>query len=524
MPIRLWKLIGEGKESIAVVSHPLSLLPPNCVLLIRKLTLSTEQTNILLEDDVALIDSTMRAWYGNQYVSDIINVVSLDRREIADIIASVINMRSEFRQNSMPQLELASTGLVMRNFMELYKFIPTDIRLEAIGQNTLSFELKVKGGLKIRSPFIPRDRGIKLFKSRFWVMQRHKAFLRGTPSLSKISYYDPSNVCSQNYCKVRSELGCLLRNPQNNFKVVFNGQYCFGEDLENNNSLHEACNDFIYEKSSCNDGRSTSRSSHCENSTEIVESMLSSILCYEPILARLETMQALDLIDVEGAANIFTHLETCLGSRNEAITAIKSALLQPLDPDLYFAAEALRASNKVDSSKKLSTLQSEHAAILSLPTIVKRLWDLQIYEDMSPSTITQHREKAADAISEASPTDALLLLKLWMLALIAKDASVLVSMKVISADNAEVSAGECMPSTGSDFEVTLSNGKHCGMLTTALTHVAAARCGRDKPLLRVAYSVGLVDIGVKAIEKCWLKDHEEERILDECARFCEAFT
>jgi hypothetical protein len=97
-------------------------------------------------------------------------------------------------------------------------------------------------------------------------------------------------ISSGDFSKVSRAIISLISNPQNNFRVLKNGQHVYGWNKSTVDDLHKLDEVVKY----FDDYSITDKNSNFVN-------ILGSILCEENVLHKLELLQSLDIIDIEGA-------------------------------------------------------------------------------------------------------------------------------------------------------------------------------------------------------------------------------
>lgn len=140
--------------------------------------------------------------------------------------------------------------------------------------------------------------------------------------------------------------------------------------------------------------------------------MLARVLAQEPLLARLWALQAMDVLDVEGAGLVLQRLiALCGGEEANALARLATAELEPLavvavDPRLVALEGTLaRAVAKGEECVERAD-ELEEAAV----------WQAQ-------------HERARAAVAGLSEDECVWLLRRWLVSLGACDASIMVSMR-----------------------------------------------------------------------------------------------
>ena len=287
--------------------------------------------------------------------------------------------------------------------------------------STLSVELKVKCGLKSCSAFIGEENAVKRLYSRFQIKQKDKIAIKGAFP----SDYDPADLCSGERDRIAAALKSLCENPQNNLSIWRNGvSSCLADMNESKFSM-------------------------------IVEA-LSAVLSSEQkvVLTRLQLLQSFDVLESEGAACIFNRLENLVGSSYES----EQLLLESIDENILTHAE--RMSCSLDGTEPFSP---PWTAISTL---------FQLSKSETHEGLLANATRLVDSMNRE---ECVLALQLWLLALAAKDASLMVNLTFMQK-HATISTND--PGLGWGV-VEITGTDSC-----------------------VAYSLSIVDMGIKDPEKC----------------------
>ena len=381
------------------------------------------------------------------------------------------------------------------------------IRYTNAHNTNLSIELKVKSGLKGTSPFIPESRGIKRRFTKFFLTQLHKkskVSSLGTDqtwgTFVEESTYDPALLFSGNYDNIKTSLCRLFKVPQNNLKVKVNNKHIYGLDkvdmdhlLEGLRSLHVSLTDTYMTNNSA------------AGVLDTVIDCLSSVLSEEGILPRLEAMLKLDLLDVEGCQAVYDRLLLLFrGSHVELETYLLDCFSSPLDDNII---EFMSGFDKSRLSAKCPS--SDH----QLPDIIVQLASYQVEESMTIDTRQMLHKTAVGLIEKEASTDHLaLLLKMWMMSLIAKDVSLMVTLQPVVVSRA---TDITMDIVGR--RVQLQDSMTCGIVCP----FEIVDSLPDDRLMMFYYSVGILDIGLKPTSKIWTKSKAEEAFCSQCIRLLE---
>jgi hypothetical protein len=437
----------------------------------------------------------MQNWFQSSNISFIIEDILLSEEMIVYLMELISSKRPTSRKLKNSNLVLANMGYIERN---LNTFI-------VCGDNSkkMSIEIKIKSGLKSCSPFVKQSRRIKLKYHRYALLQLYKlkqkncrqkisSVQQGWGVFSSISKYEPSEICSMDFDRIRKCLDHLIDNPQNNLRVSVESCHVFGWDKSNElEDLKRSCDLFAGEGKE-GEGLST------------VMDAVAALLSHEPVLFHLELMQKLgDLLDSEGAAVVFGRLLQLIDKADQqgrvtgkapdmssvsdrASEMVQQHIVEEMEPGFMQALKELFSSNKISDDFLL-----ENA---SIPHFIVSLFNLRIHCDMSEQEINSRSMTAFSVVESLTIADCLCLLKLWFLSLIAKDASLIIALQSIE-DTTLIPTFKKQP-----LSVILQSDVEPGkVIMTNLDKV-------------IAYSAKLIDIGMKPIEKIWKRYFEEELI------------
>jgi hypothetical protein len=491
-----WCYLGEGKVKIAFVnSDPGSTLFGR-ILLAYKSSDRDVTGYVRFEDEVM-----------HKLLPDVYRDTNLSTNDIpADMLVDLVKIASESRpagRKTSKPLHLCNRGVLQQNYGRIYRALPSAVLFNQYGRE-LTVELKVKCGLKASSPFIPFHRRVKLTMSRYQLIQHTKDAQAthtssGGPTWGKYighSNYMPEDLCSGDLSRVRRSLQSLLHNPQNNLRVSVDGKHRYGWDKVDLSSLYDALHSV--ESGTASQGTGAEG----EAQVQMVLDAVAQFLTKECVLQRLQALQDLDVLDVEGAALAYARVVyLCRGCRDAANRYLETSMLQlpgsidvngPRSPLLKCHSEERHESCNLDISQ--------------------RLRELRICESTPDEQWTAHRTLATELVHRATLEECAHLLQLFMIALVARDASVVLALKRVVTTN----------STPDFVAQTLT---HCGIVRVPKQGAGSnAQCSdsmstscvneRDAAAgdVSYAYTVGVIDLGLKALDKLWQKDLEEDAI------------
>jgi hypothetical protein len=384
----------------------------------------------------------------------------------------------------------------------------------------MCIEIKVKCGLTPCSPVVEDDNyDIKVSNSKYAFMQLVKCAQdrAGTKTpwgehITAASSYNPAELCSGDIESVFQSCQNLVSSPQNNFIVFMDGTPVYGLKNTDGERFRQACRSFLIPSAA----EESSPSGDDEQPIDDVLRIIANMLCREDILQRLQFLQALDVVDIMGAHAILEQLASHLGNDlKQAVSLVDQCIFsREISPNLYkiikprlsFAEDLLhkyQSCVQVESESSVnSDLLAEAGGDMSSEDLreleEKIVTDLFLLSVTSNTPIIERLRKKQEArmyISRLNKIECVLLLRLWLVALGASDASVMLSMLLLDHTH---------PTTHSSVEDTLqtdsSPGVYClrtGAATTA-----------------VMYSLAVTDVGPKPASKILSKAKAEQGLCD----------
>jgi hypothetical protein len=387
----------------------------------------------------------------------------------------------------------------------------------------LSVEFKVKSGLLSMSPFLSWS-DLKRRVTKFEYMQHVKhqqKSLSSRPlrhSASHLSQYNPSDLCSQDQNRIGSALHDLESNPQNNFIISLDGERVYGLQQTDLDHLAASCSRFL-------ESEVPSPSATEWTGRDLLYQRISSILSTETALKQLQLVQCVDLLDAEGMVLVFQRLLALLPLTDPSDGSPRSAQLEeralerianeshnsfPLEVCSLLGQhrrvlnDELIASLKEEShasrqhqiwSKQLEllsdSLTQDDPSVASHVLMQLYLLSLRIGVMFASSSsavdlavLEEQREQLClNYLQSLSLDDCVLLLRLWLFALAACDASAILTL------------GRLSPSMREDHPRPPSSAQAqsdfcCGLIE-----------GDTHPPPPLSYHLILVDLGPKPVEK-----------------------
>lgn len=300
---------------------------------------------------------------------------------------------------------------------------------------SLSLEIKVKGAFTSISPFIcpSSSSAIKFTMSRYEIMQSYKQCKQSTEGADHVvpwgsfrarSSYRPQDLCCHQFDRMYEAVCHLFETPQNNLKVVVNGEHVYGwskDDAEEFNARLR----FLFS---------------AQIDVTMMSKMTASALYerHHSVLAALLEIQVLDVLDSEGASFIYQHLVSSYygGENARCLDDLTEYFLAPLDP-VYHSFSAvvmkLRRDVSIDAQETLIFSEGIRQLLAILP--------------MNAAPKRDVHERALALVQRLlTRADCLFLLKAWVLSTIACDASVVLRIAMDTAGDiisSEVTLIDC---------------------------------------------------------------------------------
>lgn len=521
-----WDYIGEGKVHVAICNAQRGSIYFGYALLVCK----GNATIPCVAQRMKFATNVMNMLITNKYVSDKYLGMELSLQFVEDVFRRIQPQRPAKRVAKGSSL--LTTATLIRNFGVIYRTIPCSL---PVRKDTLVVELKVKGGDIGWAPFITADRSIKLHHSRFKLMQLYKTAVMasattGTSSvdwgiLCGFSEYEPRELCSRDPERVCKSLSLLVGNPQNNLRVSLNGAHVYGWNLNSLDHLHTTLSISEFGQ---NGGREPTPQLPGPAAVGRMLRVVSAVLCEETALQRLQAAQRLDLLDMEGAALAYTRLCRLYGvqhtrEQQQASSVVLSCLAEqmskPIEPLILDTIHGINLN--ICSSKTFSLCDMADDGSLSDVQLVHQLAMLRVDSSMSPEQRSRQRCAAQTLLDACSAEQCTLLLQLWMAALVAKDASVIVTLQACTVATEEV-AGSSDRTEGTTLHVATQSDAHCGVVTEQTSRPADLNAVEQT--FRCVYSVGVIDLGLKALDKVWSKDLDEDEVCSLAARTAAAMS
>lgn len=449
------------------------------------------------------VNESFKAWFPNHIITSSL-MVALSEGFIERVVSIVQDHRPEGRRKKT--LKLAYFGYRERNLFTIKTLCINEVK----PVQTLSFELKVKSSLLSISPFLDASTYPKLFYDRYYLTQYYKDYKahrkRADQGIDQLpwgkferrSLYHPSDICSGDSTRIISAIGKLIDNPQNNLGVFHNGIRCYGWDKSDPSLLQDAVTNFFHPVAA-----STLQTSM------LMRSLFTLVIKEETVLQDVELMQYLDWIDADGVASCYSQFPRFYTIEKEFQQYLLNELSKPLDRDIITIALYIKEiHNKIFSETQLSTILDRGKKLFQHSPKLYRLMEITIktrqmmsnftYEDVNDENFdhwrSEVRKECEVLIEEATLDEIIFLLKLWMLAAISKDCSLIITLIHVNTFPCQELLRKCnhdSPDTIVDlFVVNRQTMEGNGQILI-----------KDTNEIILEYQISLIDIGLKDFAK-----------------------
>jgi hypothetical protein len=346
------------------------------------------------------------------------------------------------------------------NTLSLYRKCDAVALRSPAFRRCIAFEIKPKTCLKSCSPFVKEQNCIKLRRNRFQIVQAYKDAKKhkNRPETTLTEYqskHSNSSHVDDSYSgcanRIRRSLHDLSLAPKNYLRLFDNGLAISGWGEGNLGPLDSCCRNFLSNARGYSGQFDSLGFGHAHNETTNTETAvlldaLATILAGEDILQRIMCMQKLDVLDVEGASAVFSRLvDMNDGETAKALHKVEVCMTEPFDDDLLRALQQRhvmpRSGDKDYESLDKEGCASFNARTATLPTatpqlcgkyrildLLNQLELLAINNELDLATRRHRGLQANEWVKELSEDDCAQLLKLWLMALAAKDCSVTISL------------------------------------------------------------------------------------------------
>jgi hypothetical protein len=524
-----WRYLAEGNRSITFTHEPLQ--PSALQNYVLKLIKNEHRKNA--SEEPTIIES----WLA-KYLLGAQKLVKTHTDFSASLIKSCEAVRPQGRRKEPTDSEAYACVLepsllkVGRVIHQAYQF---DLQSEAI-----SIEIKLKCGFKSVSPFVGDDRDIKRRMGKYQIYQLAKysdALEHGEHppwgAFCKVSEYDPQDMLSHRREHILRALIALCRNPQNNFRL-FKG------------------NDVVFNCDSQSTLGSVLQAESFDERTLIA--VLSEIFLTEDLTYRIAILQSLDLLDSEGAALVYAKLLAMVGSEiaahdmisdfdrfeidegllnrlhhvliNENLCVMDAAALCAIERQRRSCSDSIHSS----SIHSEATQQGSYSSAPILSKLMQDLSTMRVCALTAPEEAASRRVSAHTWLDALTARECVVLLQAWLLALTAKDVSIVVALQPVSllnerhTESFDVTANPQKASQaaedGISIAVTSQTGDSAGIVSmecfagSGCTAVSEAKAAETQMHLRTqwAYSVGVLDTDIKPVWKIRENNVKDSRV------------
>jgi inositol-pentakisphosphate 2-kinase len=287
-------------------------------------------------------------------------------------------------------------------------------------QSMLSLEIKPKAGYTAVSPLVPPSRIRKFATSRFALLQT--LYVEGkivkdwmNETVSQATAYNPLDLFSQDSDRIRTALEHLVVCPQNNFKLWMGGRLILGTSL-GSSSDWSGVRDVL-----CRNCSSDVSAAECQT---LLLNIVTAILVEESFLAQLGELQKVDIMDADGAIEIYRRLvHHCQGDCGQAERLIDT---------MHFCSESVSENplpnfwneNPLSRPVPAPNLESLVSEIDTFGALLQRLKPCL----PNATVLNGARHRALDVIGRLSPEECCYLLQTWLLSLTMSDLSFFVTL------------------------------------------------------------------------------------------------
>jgi Inositol-pentakisphosphate 2-kinase len=386
--------------------------------------------------------------------------------------------------------------------------------------SVLTWELKPKAGYTAISPLVVPGRRSKFLQSRFTLLQ--KVYAEGqvtkgwmakdnVPTVDstttagtaafQVSCYDPLDLFSGNLLRIQSALQQLVACPHNNLKVWTSGD---GETrLLGTPSLSMEGNMNGTSLWAFLGGVQHPVDNKREEASTLMVEIVAQVLYEEDFLPNLLAVQKLDVIDADGAIEVYRRLVAlCDGDYNQADRLVDDVAVAPME-------------NHSDQRNEASTLLHGSPLVRpkQAPNLDALLLEISIFRDQLQSTLpplphqsvlAESRSRALDIVGRLSREECCYLLQTWLISLTVSDLSFFVTLRSVEAieDRGAWNAASAM-----------EDGNRCRVLSrqqhSVPGRVAFRHCKTRETLGCLDYEIKAIDLDRKPARKLRSRESKE---------------
>lgn len=383
-----------------------------------------------------------------------------------------------------------------------YRNVPASMSKNDIlvPRRRLCLEVKPKAGYLSRSPLVHPNHRVKLSKSRFSLLQAlhqqghvEKGWAKTAGGI-KCSNYEPLDLFSNDQRRMNRAIESLVDSPQNNLKMWYNNRA-----LTKNAILDREAMELVREEVKVCSSKSKVVVGHVQSAfCSLVSDLVVPVLDHETLMGKLQSMQQLDILDVDGAILVSDRLvELCGGSELEAEKRI-------------ILSDRIQAEQ--DPSTRLYPLLS--ASPFHLPcdgSTVSKLCEtterfqktLSELDPMLPNcdVLDEFYLEARNLVSYLSLDECVFLLSNWLLSLAMCDVSIFVTFEQLPSLKARVydqGAPSCRAESQSFVETNSNDGNGVVCIVN-----------EDGTISRFVYILRIIDCDRKPPTKLWGRKEKE---------------
>ena len=481
-----WAFLAEGRHHAVFKYIGGDTQLVGKVLRVEKIIPESRDGQFASNQEIIYCRNVVEPWLSSKYTVNM-QAVNVTQEFIHGLDKLMMSIERRKEEIDMSQRVV----YLLNDLSDICRDIPFPMTRVA-GGSSYAIELKVKNGFKCCSPFSSDSNLLKYMCSKFEYMQYVKLWecrdgsrLPWGGNFDNVSRYSPYSLCSRHKPSVASALQCLVRNPQNNLKVSRNGQHIYGLTRQDLTALDSLCVDGFGESGLHVPLTSPSYTTVGKHpGANSLVSLLTVILCGESVLERLQLLQALDVLDVDGMAYVFTQacarvrtlrrcsrcisvvdmVSPCDACQEEVLGLVEQQLLTapPVSGYKELARRRVQVAGATHDNGKSESLQTRrqapsgtspvsvalHSAMLANdPPIaestcvessdecllaLRQLSDLSVSQDTTPEDRAKRKAAAAEVVRELSLRCCVRLLCVWLTALAASDASVVVTLAAVT--------------------------------------------------------------------------------------------
>jgi hypothetical protein len=397
------------------------------------------------------------------------------------------------------------TGSLVLDYRKLPAsiMVEDDVLLVPARRQQLCIEVKPKAGYLSRSPLVHPHHRVKFTKSRFFLLQAlqqqgywKKGWATKSASGMKRSHYEPLDLFSNDTARMHRAIERLVESPQNNLKVWYNN-----EAVTKNSTLDRNAMEKVLMEVTSSYAKSEKDERHIElDFCALVSNLLVSVLDHETVLGKLQTIQKLDILDVDGAILVSDRLVAlCGGCELEAEKVISDGLQG--EGDRKGIHSLLSAS-----PFHLSCCEDDSIVFKLCQTTERFQEVLSGFDDpLFPpaSVLDEFYSEALDLVAKLSVEECVFLLSNWLLSLAMCDVSIFVTFEQLCSSKEEDSSRSGV-ATGKDKSQVVANSasSNNGSGNVCTTDTAGT-------ISRFAYMVRLIDCDEKPARKLWGRKKRE---------------